>query len=55
LKAEAEGTLQGNRESREHRRLLDRLLADHRRSLVRPQAAPMDAIAYARMKEADAV
>jgi hypothetical protein len=40
LKAEAEGTLQADRESREHRRLLDRLLADHQRSLAAAPPSP---------------
>jgi hypothetical protein len=39
LKAEAENTLQGDREAREHRRLLDRMLADFERSLVAPSPA----------------
>jgi hypothetical protein len=34
LKAEAEGSLQGDREAREHRRLYDRLLGDHQRSVA---------------------
>jgi hypothetical protein len=34
LRAEAEGTLIGDREGREHRRLFDRLLADFERSLT---------------------
>jgi hypothetical protein len=37
LKAEHEDTLQGDREGREHRRLLVKLLADFEKSLVRPE------------------
>ena len=37
LRAESAGTMQGDREAREHRRLLDRLLADHRRSVAASQ------------------
>jgi hypothetical protein len=33
--AEEEGTLQGDREAREHLRLADRLRADHQRSLAK--------------------
>jgi hypothetical protein len=39
LKAEAEGTLQADREAREHRRLLDRLVSDFERSLASSPAA----------------
>jgi hypothetical protein len=44
LKAEAEGTLQGDREAREHRRLLDRLLVDFERGLA-PSAPPQKTLA----------
>jgi hypothetical protein len=37
-RAEAERTIPGDRESREHRRLLDRLLGDHQRSLASARA-----------------
>ena len=37
-KAEAEGTLRGDREGREHRRLLDRIMADFEASLPKPAA-----------------
>ena len=40
LRAEAAGTLQGDREAREHRRLLDRLLGDLERSLAKPMVEP---------------
>jgi len=40
LKAEVEGTLRGDREAREHRRLLDRLLGDFERSLAKPMVEP---------------
>jgi hypothetical protein len=40
LRAEAEGSVKADREAREHRRLLDRLLADHERSLVPPKVRP---------------
>jgi hypothetical protein len=41
LRAEHEGTLQADREAREHRRLLDRLLADHERSVASTRAAAL--------------
>jgi hypothetical protein len=37
-KYEAQGTLQADREAREHRRLLERLRADWERSLAKPPA-----------------
>ena len=40
LRAEAQQTVLGDREGREHRRLLDRLLGDHRRSLAPPKVRP---------------
>ena len=41
LKAEAIGTLAADREAREHRRLFNRLLADHAEAL-RPPTAPRE-------------
>jgi hypothetical protein len=38
--SEAEGSVQGLREGREHRRLLDRLQGDHQRSVKASQASP---------------
>ena len=39
LRAEAEGTLRADREAREHRRLLDKLLGDFERSLEKRKPA----------------
>jgi hypothetical protein len=52
LRAESEGTLMGDREGREHRRLFQRLLDDFERGLAKSVAAekPMDAAEYVRLK-----
>jgi len=41
LRAEAEGTLAADREAREHRRLLDRLLGDWKRTLATLPVKPL--------------
>lgn len=52
LRAEAQSTLQADREAREFRRLLDRMLADFERALAAPAAKPLGPTLAEAMAEA---